>query len=1398
MNQSIKYTPLIKDYNIQERNIFNNKIGIFKSFTKHFQLTYWNEEHTNLFKGIRFFAFGTFPSMKGKVCCHSHNLKAIHKYFQEAFVNKNLLGNIVVSRPTLQYQHFVLDFDLKHCTTCIADQLLNNDQYNTYIKEKRSNCTERYLMNNVINTSSPYNTNYFIYEILYYISVILKIDWLPIYIMGKNGSFDNGFHIEIPDLIMAYHDIALLSYACSRFIPNEKLLDPIINYSIFGSQKIMPTDIDVEHINEFEKSYLPYVLFQNNQFSEQQQQQFSSLGDVFDKFNIIKEASNIYAFKITTDISLKTNNMDLKNLLFNNNNKIHDDTIPEHINNNDNENKNINNISRQIFDLIKSSYESTTTTTTTTKNMYYVGYLEIPSFLNSTTNIKIYKTLLLEKHLDPFSTYSVNKVKLNIKEIPKFYCQTFKAYMDIKCNFSNRNLQFPTVDIYHNENENDNNGIEEINFENFLRPFHIEHLLKLTFGEYENKLRNTIFYLVAIYILSEQIEPLNTFVQKWLYCLGTKGLLDHFLNIYFILKCKISDGLVKLNSEDQNWVILILKQLLIKYNVLSLDEILKQKNNDDKNLMIVYPSFYNNNNNKNIKVSATSSMQIPDIIIYGIVYDQTLLNELLPIYCPLLKNDTKDKRKNIFNTSMDSDNIHNANNSFLYWDENKYEWLIVNINSKNFFLISPELYFIAKSIANNDKNEDETAEDISESNTSLPTNKNETKDKNINRILNQITSTILLFWKDLSIKQLPNYFWKANDCYFLIGGKDNVYNNLIDIFPLPMFYDINENSGVSNNDTSSSSTTTTTTNNNINSTNDSSNSYFNSGDIKHLVNHIVSCKFVQNQLFPIVRKLLHDDKRKRDNSNSSSSSNSKKLRHLVNERDEKTRQITLNQELNKEMKGISNYKNLVSLDTDNVQEEEEEEEEENDIIHNIWGQKLRLINMTRYQYHCETVNKLEQNKYNIELIKMVKYFIIKQMSECYQDMKNAKVSNDILERYIRNEYANKKEEHIRDIAQSLYNVLFSNPLSAQLSDIEPNEITPIQCDCSVTKCFLYLLQTFNYDILGMRYILSLITSAIIYGVDVRKKDLLVLLGDTNSGKTRLLKHIIAVLQSKAGIISSRTSHYGTHQDRTHDIGRKADTARLWYIDEVSNREYNREFFNQLTGNSPLFVRTNYSEGRMIKIAPTVFIFGNNSPNFNENCPALIERLKFYSFMAEFNSNNPICFKYGKFPQLSSFEKIQDHISKGLMAILLHSMCFSHCDSPFYLYKIIADIPQNILDSTVIYSPAISIVRELLRKCNLVEDSLGIISMKRIVYLIKNIPDLLKSIKVSTTTDATRFLDHIYPKSKIANDKLNCDNSYKDMDKQYTLVYLGIMEKNVQENIVEQQQQSAYIKKWFIP
>ena len=363
----INHSPLIEKYDVKERNFLKTQLGIFKTFAKSLNLTYWDDLSINLYKCVKMFGYGDLPEMKGKVCCHLQELNNVHNYFKQLFTEGKLFGN-VVNRSTLPYQHFVLDFDLKH-VKCNSYKNLNYGDYRNYITTMRNISVERHLMenNNNINNGldNKYNTNYFFYEIIYYLTEILNLNWLPIYVMGKNGTFDKGFHIEIPDLIMSYHDIALLSFCCNKFIPNEKILDAQNNYSVFGCQKIIINhDDNDESITEFEKTYLPYVVFYNNNFSYDKR---SSLEETFDTFDIIKHLNNkdIYGFRISTDKKFCDDDDALYKLLFNNdmnnsnNNNNEDNTIPEYMKNTSTKTVNYD-ISTQIISLLKSNMLTTT------------------------------------------------------------------------------------------------------------------------------------------------------------------------------------------------------------------------------------------------------------------------------------------------------------------------------------------------------------------------------------------------------------------------------------------------------------------------------------------------------------------------------------------------------------------------------------------------------------------------------------------------------------------------------------------------------------------------------------------------------------------------------------------------------------------------------------------------------------------------------------------------------------------------------------------------------------------------------------------------------------------------------------------------------------------------------
>ena len=634
------YHPLIKDYDknlrLVNNNINNESHLSFSKVKNDFNFNYWDDIMMSIHKCVKFYGFGNRLGMRGKFCCDFEKLKEVHNYLKQLFVKGNLIGNIVINRSSLPHQHFVLDFDLKHFN-CSSNKRLSYLEYMEYINKNRRNSNEKYLMNNDCNDLEgnsnddiKYNTNYFIYEILYYLTEILKINWLPIYILGKNGTFNNGFHIEIPDLIMSYHDISLLSFYCNSFIPNIKILDIIYNYSIFGSQKITQQQQNTP-LYEMEYTYLPYAVFYKNEFSTTQV--FSNLDEVFDTFNIIKpykKTTKVYGFKIMTSSNVVNNeiNENLYNLLYDCKNYKKDYTIPEYLNSDNNNNDdNIAETTRAITSLLRN--DNNDNNNYDCQYIYSIGYLKYQSFLQFSSKIYLYKNILLNKDEDFIEYTDINNqyldfnnclnnknnnwkmpqlpyiqeddVQLCIQEIPRYYTSNMKK-IDIKLNFSTYAVSLYNINVYNDNDDDDDDNVDDDDddkkFKSFLNPFLIEHIFQLTFGDFGKRVQNTIFYLISIYMLSEKIKPINSFIKNWLYHLSRKGILDIFLNIFFIMKSKQTDNLLEINSNQQNWAVLCLKHLLINYNVMKLDNCLynntKDDNRDDND---------NNNNNNNNNTS---------------------------------------------------------------------------------------------------------------------------------------------------------------------------------------------------------------------------------------------------------------------------------------------------------------------------------------------------------------------------------------------------------------------------------------------------------------------------------------------------------------------------------------------------------------------------------------------------------------------------------------------------------------------------------------------------------------------------------------------------------------------------------------------------------------------------
>ena len=719
-------------------------------------------------------------------------------------------------------------------------------------------------------------------------------------------------------------------------------------------------------------------------------------------------------------------------------------------------------------------------------------------------------------------------------------------------------------------------------------------------------------------------------------------------------------------------------------------------------------------------VGAISDIKIPNIIAVATMHYNggiaPQVFELLALYCPLIQ----------------------TGDGIMAWEYGS--WKMLKSTGKNVSSPIPELEFVVN----------------------VYLKKKNQKGKEIAGIsLVTVIGNILAYWKGVSPFSFPSTMWKFNDCSFLTGINKNVgrgggEGELIDILPLPMYKTRPKNSS------------------------SCEEMCLDSYQTDELVRHMNFCPFVQHQLFPLVRQIL---KKAGDATHEHQITTHKRgeiMRSVIDSRDTFTDNfddvnVRAEMEVDGNHQGVGDARSTIPCRMDK-----------------FLSERRRLTQLTKDQYHTEFVETNDNSEEVGELIKLVKHYVLKQMCSSVKDLTNVlhQCGSDRLKEMISKykslqTHVQKKEDEpqrMQILSSVLHDLLRSHPQTAQLSDIDPHQMTVVGCNCPVSYAFINLLQTFSYDVVALRYILSVILSAVCFGNKLKEKQVYFFLGNTNSGKTNFLRQLLSVLGGMAGIISPHTAYHGSSQDRIHDLGKSGDTARFWYMDEIGQKPFNRQLINQITGNSPLFVRTNYSEGKMIQLAPSIFIFGNNSPTFNENCPALMERLRFFTFRSQFNSKTPICFKYSRFPQLESYGKIQEVLTRGLAAILLHCVCSASSNSPFYVYDMMTsiDIPNNVRDSSVMYSPVTGVVKTILQKCGIEEEPSGVITVKRLVHLLKNL-NVLKYLNISSTNDALKFIDYLYPTSMVRNDAIHCPSEHKDDCRNHTAIYQGLLETDMYKN-----------------
>ena len=464
-------------------------------------------------------------------------------------------------------------------------------------------------------------------------------------------------------------------------------------------------------------------------------------------------------------------------------------------------------------------------------------------------------------------------------------------------------------------------------------------------------------------------------------------------------------------------------------------------------------------------------------------------------------------------------------------------------------------------------------------------------------------------------------------------------------------------------------------------------------------------------------------------------------------------------------------------------------------------EKKRKRIETKRDLHLYLTDEQCKQQETIALIKLTKYFIIKQVANSYGDMMDVYRSlspkriimkdnlSRVIDQYLKStsrEERNKTLNHRVCVLANCYETITKDNVSCVSfpPDIAAQDMTVVECDCPLTRVCISLLQTFSYDVELLLYFFRLILRATCSDSnDFINKIIHIFLGETNSGKTTILQLFLSVVGNQAGILSPHTINHSSTIDRYHDLAKSYSFAKFWYMDEIANKPFNRQLMNQITGNSRLFIRANYDSGNNVKLASTVLIFGNNKPTFTEQCSALINRLRYISFRSRFDSNVPVNFKWCQFPKLKITDRYQRHLELGMKALFLHAVCHASCrsSSPFYLYDHLflgeLEMTQNITLSTQFYSPIVDIVGNIFLICDIVEDSAYALTQKRMTYLLNGL-DIVNRLNISSISDAITFISKKYPLIIINDASLldKCEDEFRDES-----VFHGIKELNVATN-----------------
>ena len=1380
--------------------------------------------------------FGKLPNSTGSLVCPSleYMRRDVHTFVQKIFSDVGCLwGSMVIQRKFLDYQHFCLDFDLKKIAPPPPKDVVKVEDYDQFIKTRRK--TDEYLFCKGTSTShKDLNINYIIYEIVYRLRCLgIQYD---IYVLGKSGgSFERGFHIEVPELVMKYHDLIIMYEILHREIKNEIFFDPSQNYSAFGSTK-----------SNVENVYLPYCCFSLDRGIICNQPLFPDRNIAFDFFNIFKpcpadqkcHSISIFlkgsapCYKPIVTMELEENE---KRIINHNKTKDIDRTIPEEVwveslTTSLSKFENSVNIIQNTIKMDRENSRNVELKCPTSPHQTYIhhfGNLITPKG-DKYKAFKIFFSEALQKSearrcgdVENFYIYDgsdtciiCNKAQLFPRNGGENYNVSLYTISKKYQNTKQKDAIFGNcgdVTIIHDDRDAERNhihnsrvdGVSVVLQDPIFKDAHIIDLMD------SRRLQHTVHFLVAGYFLclKKQGHVIIERLLRWLWLLAdcfdkNNNIVYDFLQIYNHLNRNVH--MLYLSKE---WIVMCLKYFIIKKNVIGIEEavtIIKaiespRKFTED---VAVLEKF----GNKNIFTirGATNRIVIPDIIVAAILMggnNEAILYELLSIFRPIIQMDnhryskddepdkTEERKENTKKKAAGNTKktIKKTNEIFM-WDEVSWKKCQLTTNSAISFHF-PEIYYIANIRSHveqfkfqirkeKQKREEMTAANLDDyikkrllsnwkkdgelvganekvDKESVSMRFHCTQGKNSNSIISEIINKIETFWAKTVIFNTPPLFSTIllPDTY-VISGFALKGNELVTVRPLPMYFQEN-----------------------LNEFDETLDENF----METVLMHMNKCQFLHAQFFPIIRRIL---KKKGEINKENKTRKGKSRSYKATDQDREMRASSSQGVLR--MSGVnipgeggnvcSSDIPLPEIDANNAPSFDE---------------------ITKADFHLTLTEQLCQMNETFDLIKLTKYFVLRQVANSHAEMVEVEkrvpdnemkfLIRNILAKYCRfgvDERNNTLQERIKVLANCYQSIARHNSLSFSMpTDLSALDMKPVFCNCPVTNAFFCLLQTFSYDVLSLIYFMKLILRASCGCVDYRCKCLHIFQGSTNSGKTTLLQLILSVFGNQAAILSPNTINTTSVTDRQHDLSRGQSFARFWYMDEIPNRPFNRHLINQITGSSRVFIRANYEAGSNVKLASTILIFGNNKPTFTEQCPALISRLRYMSFRSRFDSNNLVNFKMSQFPKLHFNTEYQRMLEVGMKAIFLHATCHASRvnPSPFYLYDNLfigdLELTENMRLSTRIYSPINDIIEHIFGICNITENENCCLTHKRMKHLIKEL-DVLPRLNIASVSDAMDFISEKYPTLRVDMESMagKCDEDCMD-----EVLFYGLMEVDVEEN-----------------